>query len=101
VIISSGANAIQFSGSATIKSLQCGRDFQVASGNLTLTSGVSLLSGTLAISAGALLSAEGTNTFFSATGSTTADGASLFALAGGTLLLPALSNLATLSFGEP
>jgi hypothetical protein len=69
-------------------------------GSLTVTAGTSQVTAALTISPGASLTATGSSTTFSATGTTTIDGASLFAAAGANLNLSQATSYTNTATGN-
>lgn len=94
VIDVAGTNAtIRYTGgSITLASLRCEENFRLMAGTVTLTNGASWSHGGLEASAAAGLTVRGVGTTFSATGTVTADGASLSAQGGAVLSLPSLGS---------
>ncbi len=78
---------------ATIQSIQSSANLALNKA-LTVTLGMSSVSGSLMIGAGSSLTTSGTGTSFTASGTTSADETSVFANGGGTLSLPDLASYA-------
>ncbi len=95
VTINVAANpTIQFTaaaGAVAIRSLTCAEVFNLSGGLLTLTNGVSQISGAFSQSGGGL-TAQGSTVVFTATSTTTSVNGSLAANAGATLSLPNLTS---------
>ena len=86
VVIGQSDIQITVTGNATVSRIDCHADLRIHSGTFTVT-GNSEISGTLFAANGAALKADGGNAVLATLGDVTIDGASLYALSGGQLLL--------------
>jgi hypothetical protein len=94
VTINLGGTITHASGSHTIRSLTSTQNLTLSGGSITVTTGASSISGTLAISNLASLTANGATAVFTASGAVTLNGASLFAQSGGKLNLTTATSYA-------
>jgi hypothetical protein len=83
---------IVISDNVTVRSVQCSASLRLNSGNLTVTSGASLIQGVFTAAAGRSLSASGAGTTFTANGPGVIDHASFYVSAGARLSLPGVRS---------
>jgi hypothetical protein len=88
------------SGNDTIRSLTSAENLSITGGSLTVTTGASSVSGTLSLSNVAQLGVNGAGASFVANSTTTLNGGSLFAGAGGQLNLPNATTYAEAPFSN-
>jgi hypothetical protein len=87
-----GLTVVVAGGNIVVQSVTSQANLKMTSGTFEVTTGASSITGTLTISPNVSLTADGFGTTFTATGTTTADGASIYATGGATLALPGLTH---------
>ncbi|HRZ92819.1 MAG TPA: hypothetical protein P5022_07920, partial [Candidatus Paceibacterota bacterium] len=85
---------IMVASNVTVQSIQSSASLNVAGGNVSLTKGGSQIAGDFIVAAGRSLTVSGPETRFTALGSSTIDGAGLYAKNGAVLELPGIGQAA-------
>ena len=83
-IINQSGITVKYNGSSPIQAITSAAALDITGGSFTVTSGGSTVSGSVTVEAVRSLTAVGANTTFTATGTTTINGANLFAESGRT-----------------
>ena len=90
-----GGLTITYNGTSSIESVTDNSAIDITGGSLTVTSGVSQVSGAFTVGSNATLSASGGGTTFTATGAATINGANIYASGGALVAFPTVTALST------